>query len=95
MGSIFNFLNGLLYFKGSLFILNLVYLRQSVLKELHNSTLGGHFDFKPTIAHIAASFNCLAFIMMCIPLSNSAQCSRRANTFLQKKNMVCYILFLL
>nr|GEV86475.1 transposon Ty3-G Gag-Pol polyprotein [Tanacetum cinerariifolium] len=48
--------NGLVYNQGRLFIPNIPQLRFLILKEFHNSTLGGHGGIGATIRRLASSF---------------------------------------
>jgi hypothetical protein len=53
---LYNFKNGLLFFKDRIYIPDLPDWRQSIISEYHNSPTAGHSGAKPTFSRLAASF---------------------------------------
>jgi hypothetical protein len=53
---LFNFKNGLLYFKNRLYIPDIPELREAFLREYHSTPTSGHSGTKATLARIASSF---------------------------------------
>lgn len=52
----FSIHQGILYYKGKLFVPAETHIRDLLLSEFHNSPLGGHSGMKATLSRLTASF---------------------------------------